>query len=346
MRAWRLHAAKGLDYLTLDDVPEPVCGPDDVLVRITAIGLNSSELQLINGEWEGYHTGRVLPMALGIEGAGEIVAVGERVTDRTVGEQVVVDYWWSCGACDQCLGGWENTCTRRRQFGRTVDGAYAEIVAVPAVFALPLPAGVTPKAAVALSTTASTAWHMLIRHGELQADEWVLITGASSGIGTAAVQVAQLAGARVIGTAGSAGKLARLREMGVEHVIDHRETPNFTAEVRAITGGRGVDLVYDVPGAATIPPALAAMRQRGRLILGGYMSGKTVQLDLITAIAMEWRIFGSATWSRPTMRYVLDLIARGTLTPVIDSVFPYDRLPDGLRKMDARDVFGKIVVAG
>ncbi|GIW07137.1 MAG: oxidoreductase [Dehalococcoidia bacterium] len=344
MRAWRLHAVGSIDNLRLDEVAEPACGPDDVLIRVRAIGLNSSELQLINGEWEGYHHGRTLPMAPGIEAAGEVIAVGERVADRAVGDRVTVHYWWSCGVCDQCLDGWENTCLQRRQFGRTVDGAYQEVARVPAQFAIPLADPVSFEAAAALSTAAATAWHMLIRHAALRAGEWVLITGASSGIGVAGVQVARLAGARVIGTAGSPEKLRRLRELGVQHVIDHREEPDFTRHVLAITGGRGVDVVYDVPGAATIPPALLTLRPRGRLVLGGYMSGKTASLDLIAGIAKEWRIYGSATWTRPELRHILDLTAQGALTPVIDSVFPFEALPEGLRKMERRDVVGKIVV--
>lgn len=344
MRAWRLHAVGSLDHLRLDEVPEPTCGPDDVLIRVRAIGLNSSELQLINGEWEGYHHGRTLPMSPGIEAAGDVIAVGERVSDRAVGDRVAVHYWWSCGRCDQCLDGWENTCLQRRQFGRTVDGAYQEIARVPAEFTVPFAASVSYEAAAALSTAAATAWHMLIRHGALRAGEWVLITGASSGIGVAGAQVARLAGARLIGTAGSPEKVARLRELGIEHAIDHRATPDFTQQVLAITAGRGVDVVYDVPGAATIPPALLALRPRGRLILGGYMSGKVASLDLITAIAREWRIVGSATWTRPELRRVLALVAEGALTPVIDSVFPFEALPEGLRKMERRDLVGKIVV--
>lgn len=357
MKAWRVHELGALGNLSLDDVDKPAVGAHDVLVRVRAIGLNSSEAQIIRGEFEqeGMRTPfwwrTPLPLIPGIEAAGEVVEVGAEVKSHAVGDRVTVSYWWCCGQCDACVSGMENMCTAgphfgTTQFGRLTDGAYAEFARVPAEFAIHLPEGVSYEAAAALTVAGGTAWHMLMVHGALQADETVLITGAASGIGTVALQLAKLAGARTIATAGNAAKLARLQEMGADHVIDHTSNPTFSATVRELTGGRGVDLVYEVPGAATIGEALSSLRPRGRIVVGGYMSGKMAEINLAQLIIYEARIFGSASWTRTTLRHVLDLASRGVVTPSIDSTWGFDELPAALEKLQRRDIVGKLVVGG
>ncbi len=346
MKAWQLHEVGTPAGLRFDEIEPPPLADEDALVRIGAIGINSSELQIVTGFWEGrgIHSRRKLPFTIGLEGAGEVVAVGPRVRGVAVGDRVAIHYIWSCGVCEDCVSGSENTCQNPSHFGRSVPGAYAELVRVPARFLVPLPAGLSVRDAAALFVAAATSWHMLITVGALTVGETVLVSGGSSGIGSVAVQLARLAGARVIATAGGAAKLERLRTLGAEHAIDHAAVPDFGEAVRELTGGRGVDLAYDAVGGRAFLAALAALRNRGRLIAGGYMGGTEVPLSVVGLTGTETQILGSSSWTRAEARSVLELAAEGRIAPVIDSVFPFDELPRALERLRSRETFGKVVV--
>jgi NADPH:quinone reductase-like Zn-dependent oxidoreductase len=343
MRAWRLNELSGIDALTLDEVDMPEPGPGEVRVRVEAVGINSSELQLLQGYWTEAGVPPSLPHIAGTEGAGIVDAVGDGVTEPAVGTRIFTNYWWNCGTCHECLSGWENTCENAIRQGRHVPGAYGEYLCMPADQAIPVPEPMDSIGAAALGVVGATAWHMLFVHAGLKAGETVLITGGSSAIGTIATLLARLAGAKVIATAGHDWKLDRMKELGADLVINHTNEPDFTARVRDFTGGEGVGVVYEAVGDATFGAAMRSMRPRGRLIVGGYMGGATTQLSLIGVLAGEFRIFGSRSWTRDTMRRVLSLGATGQLPPIIDSVFDFEKLPEGLRKLEDRNVFGKVV---
>jgi NADPH:quinone reductase-like Zn-dependent oxidoreductase len=185
---------------------------------------------------------------------------------------------------------------------------------------------------------------MLIAVGRLAPGETVLVAGGSSGIGTAAVQLARLAGARVIATAGGPAKVERLRSLGVEHAIDHAAVPDFGEAVRELTRGRGVDLAYDAIGGPALVAALGTLRHRGRLVAGGYMGGSEATISVVGLTGTEARILGSSSWTRAEARLVLELAACGRIEPVIDSVFPFGELPSALERLQSRDSFGKVVV--
>jgi NADPH:quinone reductase-like Zn-dependent oxidoreductase len=346
MKAWRLHEVGAPAGLRLDEVERPPLGGEDALVRIGAIGINSSELQIVTGFWEGrgIHSRRTLPFTIGLEGAGEVVDVGPHVRDLAVGDRVAIHYVWSCGVCVDCVTGSENTCLNPTHFGRSVPGAYAEFARVPARFLIPLPPRLSVRDAAALFVAAATAWHMLVTVGRLTVDETVLITGGSSGIGSAAVQLARLAGAHVIATAGGTAKVERLRSLGAEHAIDHAAVPDFGETVRELTRGRGVDLAYDAVGGSAFLAAIAALRHRGRLVAGGYMGGSEVPLSVVGLTGTEAQILGSSSWTRAEARRVLELAAAGRIAPVIDSVFPFEELPRALERLQSRKTFGKVVV--
>ncbi len=344
MKAWQVHELTGVDGLRLDEIAQPDPRPGEVVVRVRAIGMNSSELQLLEGRWVDYGVPPALPHIPGIEAAGEVVATGEGVRHLKPGDLVTTHYWWNCERCDECLSGWENTCTAATRYGRQVNGAYAEYTLLPAAFAIPLPAGLDCEAAAALTVAAGTAWHMLMVHGDLRAGETILVTGGASSIGTAAIEIAKLAGVRVIATAGHDWKLERLTALGAAHVINHTSNPDFAEDVLAVTDGRGVDLVYEAVGELTFGAGMAAVRPRGRIVIGGYMSGVETRLDLFEMIAREVRIYGSRSWSRATLAKVLELGARGQIAPVIDSRWALEQLPDALRKIQSREICGKVIV--
>lgn len=344
MKAWQITDLSGLSGLKLGDVHDPAPGPDDVIVKVGAIGLNSSELQLMEGRWTSHGVPPQLPHIPGIEASGEIVAVGSDVSEDRLGERVTANYWWPCGECSECLSGWENTCLRAGRLGRFTDGAYAELVRLPANCALKIGDETSYAEAVALTVAAGTAWHMLVVHGELGPGQTVLITGGASAIGTAAIEVAKLVGARIIATAGHDWKLEAVTSLGAELVINHSEEPGFAEKVMAFTGGAGVDIAYEAVGNHTFAAALASLRPRGRLIVGGYMGGVASKIDLAAIIQNEARIFGSRSWSRATLMKVLALAARGDLRAIIDSRWAFDKLPEAMQKIIDRKVCGKVVV--
>lgn len=334
----------GLSGLKLEEADDPTPGPEDVIVKVGAIGLNSSELQLMEGFWTSHGVPPRLPHIPGIEAAGEIVAVGNSVSDDRLGERVTANYWWPCGECSECLAGWENTCLRAGRLGRFTDGAYAELVRLPANCAIKIGDETSYAEAVALTVASGTAWHMLMVHGELIPGQTVLITGGASAIGTAAIEIAKLAGARIIATAGHDWKLDAMTALGAELVINHSEEPDFRDKVIAFTDGVGVDIAYEAVGDHTFGAALASLRPRGRLIVGGYMGGVESKLNLAEMISNEARILGSRSWSRATLIKVLELAGRGDLRAVIDSRWAFDKLPKAMQKIIDRKVCGKVVV--
>ncbi|UGS35576.1 quinone oxidoreductase family protein [Capillimicrobium parvum] len=356
MRAWRVHEFGPLDNLRLEDIPRPEPGPNDVVIRIRSIGLNSSELQIVRGMYENdgmdtpFKWDSHLPRVPGIEGAGEVAAVGSDVTSHKVGDRVTVSYWFCCGECDLCRSGIENMCSQAAhfdtiQFGRTADGAYAEYARVPAPYAVPIPDGLAFQDAAALTVAGGTAANMLFAHADIRADETVLVTGAASNIGVIGLQLAKMAGARrIVATAGSDEKLRKLEQLGADATINHTETPDFAERAIELNGGEGFDIVYDVPGGSTISPALHSVKPRGRIVLAGYMGGKTAEINLVRIIIFEARILGSASWTRPTLSWVLDLGARKRIRPVIDTVYDFEQLPEALGRLERREVFGKVIV--
>ena len=346
MRAWRLHEPGSLDGLRLDEVPDPQLGPQDVLVRVRALGLNSSELQLILGYWEGrgVHAQRRLPFIAGREAAGDVVAVGAAVESHAIGDRVLIHPYWPCGRCAQCEAGDDNRCPNRDHVGRNIPGAWSELVRAPARCALTLPAGLSHRAAVALAVAGATSWHMLIVRGGLRSDEVALILGGASGIGTAAIQIARLAGARVIATAGGPAKAQRLLELGADHALDHSAPDELAPAVRDLTGGRGADIVYDAIGGPAFGAGLDALSLGGRLIVGGYMAGDVVELSLPAMTMTEASVIGSGGWTMRTTRRVLELAAAGRLKPIVDSVHPFEELPRGHERLRRREAFGKVLV--
>lgn len=348
MKAWRLPHSKA-DRLDLEDVPAPEPEAGEVLVAVRAIGLNSSEMQLIRGDWEGPGVYRPYPMIPGIEAAGEIAAVGAGVPADRIGERVTVHYRWACGDCSECVGGNENTCLvaaapTAPKFGRTTDGAYAEYARVPAGFAVRIPDGVPYVDAAAMTVSGGTAWHMAMVRGQVRANETVLVTGGSSGVGTMLVQIARLAGCRVAATAGGPQKARRLQELGVDLVLDHRSDDDWVEPLRRLSGGAGIDCVLDIAGAGTWPRFMPAMRQRGRVIVGGYMSGAHAGFDLKESTIREVAILGASSWTRNALRDVLSLAAHGALRAVIGARFPFERLPEGLAMLRERTSYGNLVV--
>ena len=331
----------GPDVIAYREVADPVLGPDDVLVRVRACGLNHLDIYVR----EGSHGMKApLPHIGGLEAAGEVAALGERVTEWVPGDAVLVLPFTSDGTCDFCREGRENLCVSRRIIGVNLDGGFAELVVVPRTCLLRKPSSISYVEAAALPAAFGTAWHMLVNRAQIKAGEWVLVLAAGSGIGTAAIQLAKQQGCTVIATSSSPDKLKKALELGADHVIDYAATPRFDREVMRITGNRGVDIVFEHVGPATWEQSLASLRTGGRVVTCGGSSGRMARTDLWNLFWKQLTVLGSMGATRHDMAAVVEVIGWGAVRPIIDRTFPLAETRQAQEHLVARKAFGKVIV--
>lgn len=322
------------------ELADPVPGPGEAVVRVRACGVNHLDLDLRAGV-SGFPVR--FPHLLGIEAAGEVAACGPGVAGVRAGDRVVVVRAVTCGACAPCLAGADNLCERRQTFGVDRPGAYAEYLLAPAANLLPLPPRLGFEEAAAVQVAFSTAWFMLIERAGLRAGETVLVTAAGSGVGSAAVQLARHAGARVIATAGAAAKRARLADLGVEAVVDHGR-PDWPAAVRALAGPGGVDVLFEHVGGGLWAGALSVVRRGGRVVTCGAHGGERVALDLIDLFRRQLTLHGSYSAPTRAVREVVRLVAEGAVRPVVHAALPLVDAARAHALLAERAVFGKLVL--
>lgn len=341
MRAVRIHEFGGIDKLIYEeDVPEPQAGRGEVKVRVRACALNHLDIWVRNGI-PAYKT--PLPHILGSDIAGEVVEVGEGVRTVSVGTAVIVYPVVSCGKCRFCKLGRENLCREVQIIGAHRAGGYAEYVVVPERNVLPKPANLSFEEAAAFPLVFLTAWHMLMTKARLQPGEWVLVMGGSSGVGTAAIQIAKLRGTLVIATAGNEAKMERCRALGADFVVNHND-PNWPTQVREITEGEGVDVVFEHIGQAVFPACVRLLAKGGRLVTCGATTGAEATFDIRYVFSRELEIHGTYIGTRAELEHLLPYIADGRLRPVVDSVFDLHDARSAHAKLESRDFFGKIVL--
>jgi len=246
--------------------------------------------------------------------------------------------------CSRCYEGNDNLCRGYSVLGYFSDGGYAELVKVPAVNALPFPAGLEFAEAAAIPLVFMTAWHMLVTRCALRAGEDVLVIGAGSGVGSAAIQIAKLFRARVIATAGSEAKLQKARELGADHVIDH-SGQKIREEVKRITEKRGVDIVFEHVGAATWDESVASLAPGGRLVTCGATTGYEARVDLRHLFAKQISLLGSFMGSKAELLRTIELVRSGHLRPVVSEILPLKDAARAQNLMEERQHFGKLVLA-
>ncbi|MHB2018083.1 MAG: zinc-binding dehydrogenase [Candidatus Xenobia bacterium] len=340
MKAVVIEEHGGREKLQVKTIADPECGPQDVLVRVRACGLN--HLDILARE------GRVpvqirMPHILGCEVAGDIAKVGSHVEGLKEGQRVAVLTRLSCGRCEHCLAGEDNICIKAQAIGLGAHGGYAELVRLPATNAIPLPEGVSYEDAAGSVMSMLTAWHMLLGRAHLKPGETLLVLAAGSGIGSAAVQVGKLTGARVIATAGSAEKLTRALELGADAGINYNDQ-DMVAEVKRLTGKRGVDVVFEHVGAATFEQSVESLTRNGRLVTCGAHTGGKTTLDIWKLFAKQISLIGSYLGTRRELHDLLQVMSRGQLRPVIFERLPLERAAEGHRLLEERAQFGKILL--
>jgi len=340
MKAIIFYKRGGPEQLRYEDVPEPVIGPDEILVHVRACALNHLDIYTRQG---AQAVKAPLPHILGLEATGDVAAVGEAVSGVQVGDRVGLHPFITCGACEYCRSGHENLCLNRKILGVNVHGGYAEYVKAPAVNAIPIPDHISYEEAAAMPVAFGTAWHMLVDRARLQAGETVLILAAGSGVGTAAIQVAKHLGARVIATASTDEKLARARELGADETINY-SSGKFSHAVRKLTDGRGVDVVFEHVGPDTWQESVASLAPNGRLVTCGATTGRWGQTDLWSLFGKQLSLLGSFGATHKDHREVIGLLAAGVLKPVIDRCLPLWEAARAHELLESRQVFGKLIL--
>jgi alcohol dehydrogenase len=338
MRALCLVKEKQLEVLDLAPPAPPARG--EVQIRIRAVALNHLDV------W-GYRgmafAKRKLPLTVGAEASGEIAAVGEGVTRFRPGQLVVMSGGLTCGTCPACRTGRDNLCEDVSGImGFHVDGFARELVNMPERLVIPVPEGVSARDAACAPIAFGTPQHMLFDNAKLQPGETILIHAGASGTSTVAIKMAKAIGCTVITTVGDDAKIAGVKALGADHVINYRKD-RFEGEVRKLTKKVGVDVVFDHVGADTFSGSLLVLKPGGRYVTCGATSGPSATINLMQLFQRQYRIIGSFACTLKNIAESLDKMAQG-MTPVIDTEVPLSDVAKALQRMEDRQVFGKIIV--
>lgn len=338
MKAVRFADFGGPEVLETVEVTDPVAGTGEVVVQVVAAAVNRLDLD----ERDGTSGFGINPEhQLGREGAGIVSAVGAGVDRAWLGRRVAVSAYRGCWECESCQAGNLNVCARQTRPGIDVPGTYAEYVTAPLGGLFVLPDGIDLEDAACLQLGLGTAWHGLLRRGGLRAGQRVLITGAGGGVGTAAVQVAVLAGAEVIATASTPGRRELATSLGASATL----AADFTTdELRDLTGGDGVDLVFDAGGGPFMDRGLAALTTGGRYVLYGSHSEPTAEIDVIAFFRSYGELVATRGWRMEDMRDVIDAVAAGRLDPLVRHRWTFADAPVAHRALADRQVDGKAVL--
>jgi NADPH:quinone reductase-like Zn-dependent oxidoreductase len=330
----------GPEVLEYTDVPEPQFRANEVLVEVKACALNHLDIW-VRGGLPGIEI--PLPHILGNDVAGVVKQVGELVTWVKTGDEVMVQPGVSCGHCEACLSGDDNFCREYDIIGYRRDGGYAELVAVPGVNIVPKTSQLSWEEAAALPLVTVTAWHMLVTRAVVQPGETVLVHAAGSGVGSMAIQIAKLRGARVITTASADEKLAHARELGADETINYTSS-DWPQEVRRLTNRKGVDVVVEHTGAATWPGSIASLATGGRLVTCGATSGYDAHTDLRQVFYRHLNILGSFMGSKAELLEAMKFVEQGKIRGIVDRVLPLSEARQAHELIENRAQFGKVVL--
>lgn len=331
----------GPEVLKYTDAPDPTITATQVLVRVRACALNHLDLWVRRG-LPGIAI--PLPHVPGSDISGEVVAVGELCKRVRAGDKVLLAPGVTCQQCKECLAGDDHLCRSYTNFGYMIDGGCAELVASPEVNCIPIPGDLSFEEAAAVPLVFLTAWHMLVTRAAVQPGEDVLVLGAGSGVGSAAIQIAKFLGARVIATAGDEGKLAKAKELGADELVNHYKQ-DLAKEVRRITDRRGVDVAFEHVGSATWDASFMSLAKNGRLVTCGATTGYDVKIDIRHLFSKHLSLLGSYMGSKAELLTVVKLIGQRRFRAVIDRVLPLSECARAHELLEQREQFGKIVLS-
>ena len=339
MKAVYFDRPGGPETLVYGDLPEPEPGPGEVLLRVHASALNRADLGLLRRE---RNSGPHIP---GMDIAGEVAAVSPEVNAAIqVGDRVLLENRVKCELCDHCIAGRDQYCRQQKRLGVDLDGGHAEYVVAPAVNVYKIPDAMAYAEAAALPLAGHTAWQCMVVQGQVQPWDDVLIHAAGSGVGSMALQIARMVGARVIVTAGSDWKLEKAKAWGAWAGINYRETASISQRVMELTDGEGVDLVFDVVGAAVWEESMRCLKPGGRLVITGVTSGARTMLDLSLLQGRPLHLMGSGGRTRRSFGDLMKMVHQGELRGIVGQTFPLPAVAQAHRVMESRDFYGKLVI--
>lgn len=340
MKAVVFHKHGGLEELVYEDLQDPKSDDNEVIVKVKACSLNHLDIWIRQGI-PAYKIN--LPHISGCDVSGIVEDVGKNVDGVNVGDRVIIAPGLSCLRCDQCVSGNDNLCESYKIFGAGTLGGYAEYTKAPSNSIIPIPDSLSFVQAAAFPLTFLTAYHMLVSRIDLRVGQDILIIAAGSGIGTAAVRIAKLLGARVIATVGSEDKVEKAKIMGVDDVINYNQE-DFSAKVLDLTDGKGVDAVFENVGPETWEKSLNCLSKNGKLVTCGATSGPDVNLNLRRVFMKQLSVFGSVMGTRKELFEIIKFVITGQLRVTIDSVFELKDAQKAQEKMLERKNFGKIML--
>ena len=339
MRALQLIEDRRLETVDLPPPPPPALG--EVTLRIKAVALNHIDVW----GWRGMaFAKRKLPLVVGAEASGEVEAAGPGVSSLLSGQLVSIYGARTCGLCRACREGRDNLCEHvSGVHGFHLDGFAQEKINLPARLLVPAPPGVTDIGAAVAPVTFGTVEHMLFDNAGLQPGETILIHAGGSGIGSAAIQLAKRMGCTIITTVGSNDKIDKAKALGADHVINYRDD-RFEGVVRKLTKKKGVDVVFEHVGADTFAASMLCLKRGGRLVTCGSTSGVSTQINLMQLFQQQLKLLGSFGCRMENMANAMQKMAAGQVAPVIDTEVGFDGIDAALKRMEGRDVFGKIIL--
>lgn len=340
MKAIAFYQHGGPDVLQYTELPPPTPGPGQVLIGVKAAALNRLDLFVREG-WPGLKL--EMPHIPGADASGVVLALGQGVENLYPGDRVAINPTISCGQCEYCLRGDHNLCLHHSILGEFESGTYAEQIVVPAVNLLKMPDSISYAEAAAFSLVGITAWQMLITRGQVQPGEDVLIIGAGGGVNSAAIQIAKLAGARVLVVGSNAEKLTRAEELGADVLID-RSQENWSKSIYQLTNKRGVDVVVDNVGQASWMGSIRSLRPGGRMLVVGNTSGPKFELDIRYIFVKQISILGSTMGNRNDYATVMRMLFEGQLQAVIGAELPLAEGRQAQEMLQEGNIYGKIVL--
>jgi NADPH:quinone reductase-like Zn-dependent oxidoreductase len=343
MKAVYITEHGGTKVLTYGDLPEPAIGPNDVKIRVRACALNRLDVYTRAGV-RGTRIRFDGPHVLGGDVAGDVAEIGSEVTRVKPGDRVVVNPRMTCGQCRFCISGESALCVRPGMLGSTINGGYAEYARAPAVNAVPLPDSISYEQAASMPTVFLPCWSILMRRASLKPWETLLIPSASSGVGTAGIQVARnVIGARVIATTSTEEKVRKARELGADEVINYHQE-DVAERVKELTGGRGVDVILDHVGTDFWPAATASLAPGGRHGICGVSSGYKVELQMGLMFLKHQTVFGVFMGRNEDLRQIIEMAAKGVIKGIIHQTYPLEDTAKAHETMEGLNFFGKLVL--